>query len=158
MKTSGRSRRGFTLIEVILVIAIIGVLAGVLIFAVGGTKEKADRDSTAVLVSQVCDALERYKLHIGQYPTEEDGGLDALRKQPQFEDEKTGENWAGPYLKSDPTDPWGNALNYQVTETGTDEAKLVPYKVWSNGPNKQDDNGADDDIRNKAWAESEDTQ
>lgn len=149
------SRHGFTLIEVLLVIAIIGVLAGVLIFAVGGTQDKAKRDAVVLLIKQVDTALNRYKLDIGRFPTEEDGGLNALRKVPQFDDEAMNEKWGGPYLEASPVDPWKNPLNYTVTEAGSDEARAVPYKVWSNGENGTDDNGADDDIRNKAWEESE---
>lgn len=150
-----RSRRGFTLIEVLLVIAIIGVLAGVFIFAIGGTQERANKDAARLLVKQVCGALERYKLHIGHYPTEEEGGLDALRKRPDFNDDTMAEKWAGPYLETEPTDAWNNTLNYTPTEPGSEEARTVPYKVWSSGPNGQDDNGADDDIRNKAWEAAE---
>ncbi|MGB2822209.1 MAG: type II secretion system major pseudopilin GspG [Phycisphaerae bacterium] len=150
-----RGRRGFTLIEVLLVIAIIGVLAGVFIFAIGGTQERANKDAARLLVKQVCGALERYKLHIGHYPTEEEGGLDALRKEPDFNDDAMAEKWSGPYLETEPTDAWSNTLNYTPTEPGSEEARTVPYKVWSNGPNGQDDNGADDDIRNKAWEAAE---
>ena len=149
------SRRGFTLIEVLLVIAIIAILAGVLVFFVGGTPEKAKRDATAILIRQVGDALERYKLDIGHYPTVEEGGLGALRKAPTFDDETLTEKWAGPYLKNDPADPWSTPLSYTPAEAGSEDAKMVPYKIWSNGPNKQDDNGADDDIRNKAWEDAE---
>lgn len=158
MKATASRRQGFTLIEVLLVIAIIGVLAGVFIFAIGGQQDKANRDTTALLVKQVSTALQRYKLDIGHFPTEEEGGMEALRKKPTFDDEKLGERWAGPYLESEPVDPWRKPLNYQVTEPGTEEAQTVPYKVWSNGPNGQDDNGADDDIRNKAWADAEETR
>jgi len=150
-----RSRRGFTLIEVLLVIAILGVLAGVFIFAIGGTQERANKDAAKLLIKQVCNALEKYKLHIGHYPTEEEGGLDGLRKKPDFSEEKMGEKWAGPYLQADPTDAWSNRVSYTLTEPGSEEARTVPYKVWSHGPNGQDDNGADDDIRNKAWEEAE---
>ena len=150
-----RSRRGFTLIEVLLVIAIIMVLAGVFIFAIGGTQERANKDAATLLIKQVCGALERYKLHIGHYPTEEEGGLKALRTKPDFNDEAMAEKWAGPYLQTEPTDAWNHVLNYTPTEPGSDEALTVPYKVWSNGPNGQDDNGADDDIRNKAWEDAE---
>jgi len=150
-----RSRRGFTLIEVLLVIAIIGVLAGVFIFAIGGTQDRANKDAAKLLVKQVCNALQRYKLHIGHYPTEEEGGLDALRKKPDFDEEATGEKWAGPYLETDPTDAWDNKLSYTPTDPTSEEAQTVPFKVWSNGPNGQDDNGADDDIRNQAWEEAE---
>jgi general secretion pathway protein G len=150
-----RSRRGFTLVEVLLVIAILGVLAGVFIFAIGGTPEKAKRDAAELLIKQVCGALERYKLHVGHYPTEEEGNLEALRTRPDFDDEAVTEKWAGPYLQTEPTDGWNNTLNYTLTEPGSEEAKTVPYKVWSSGPNGQDDNGADDDIRNKAWQAAE---
>ena len=155
MKASSRRRKGFTLIEVLMVVAILVLLAGVAIVAVTGSGEKAKVKLVAPLLSQLSDALERYKLDIGNYPTEQEGGLDALRKKPEFDDEKTGEKWAGPYLKSEPVDPWGSKISYTPTEAGSEEAQMVPYKIWSFGKNKQDDNGADDDIRNKAWEESE---
>jgi general secretion pathway protein G len=155
MKATRRGRRGFTLIEVILVIAIIVILAGVLIFAIGGTEERAKKDACGLLVRQVCDALDKYKLHVGEYPTEQDGGLQALRTQPEYAEEGKADKWAGPYLKADPVDPWGQQLSYQLTDPGTEEARTVPYKVWSFGPNKQDDNGAEDDIRNRSWEDAE---
>jgi general secretion pathway protein G len=155
MNAARRGRLGFTLIEILLVIAIIGVLASVLIFAIGGTKDKADKDATKVLLQTVCGALERYKVHVQHYPTEEEGGLQGLRTKPNFTNEADGEKWAGPYVESDPVDPWGSPLNYEVMAPGSEEAKTMGYKVWSNGPNKQNDNGADDDIRNKTWDEAE---
>jgi general secretion pathway protein G len=156
MNARRTSRGGFTLVEILLVIAIIGILAGVFIFAVGDTQDKAKKDTTVFLIDgQVCPALERYKLHIGEYPGDADGGLDALIKKPSFTDEKLAEKWAGPYLNTDPVDGWGNKLGYQPSEPGSEEAKTLPYKVWSFGPNKQDDNGAGDDIKNKAWIRSE---
>ena len=68
---------------------------------------------------------------------------------------KLAEKWAGSYLATDPVDAWGNKLGYQLSDPGSEEAKTLPYKLWSFGPNKQDDNGADDDIKNKAWTQSE---
>ncbi len=150
-----KTTSGFTLVEILLVIAIIGILAGVFIFTVGGSQDKAKKDTALLLIEQVGTALERYKLDIGDYPGDEDGGLDALSKKPSYTDEKLAEKWAGPYLKSDPTDGWGNKLGYQPTEAGSEDVQTLPYKVWSFGPNKQDDNGADDDIKNKAWTQSE---
>ncbi|MCD6303776.1 MAG: type II secretion system major pseudopilin GspG [Planctomycetes bacterium] len=158
MTISRKRRRGFTLIEVLMVVAILVLLAGVTIVAVSGTGEKTKIKLVRPLLAQVSDALERYKLDIGSYPTEEEGGLKALRVRPEYSDEKLTDKWAGPYLKSDPIDPWGNPISYQLTEPGTDEAQQVPFKLWSFGPNKQDDNGAEDDIRNKAWEEAEQTQ
>jgi len=157
MRQPKQIRDGFTLVEVLLVVAIIGILATVLIFAVGGTQEKAKKDTTVVLIRQVGEALERYKLDIGHFPLEEEDGLDALVKQPSYTEEGLEEKWAGPYLKVEPVDAWGSKLGYQLSEPGSEEAKTLPYKVWSLGPNKTDDNGADDDIRNKAWEQSEES-
>lgn len=158
MRSSRKHGRGFTLIEVLLVVLIIGLLAGVLVFYAGQTPEKAKKDLTKTLVDQVCGALDRYKLDIGHYPTDEEGGLKALRIKPQFSDEKLGEKWAGPYVKADPLDPWDKALSYQVSDPSSEEAKTLPYKVWSWGPNGQDDNGTNDDIRNRTWEDSEATR
>ena len=155
MNARKNARVGFTLVEILLVIAIIGILAGVFIFTIGGTQDKAKRDTSVFLIEQVGTAMERYKLDIGDYPGDDVEGLDALTKKPSFTDEKLAEKWAGPYLKADPIDGWGNKLGYQPSEPGSDEAKTLPYKLWSFGPNKQDDNGADDDIRNRAWIQSE---
>jgi general secretion pathway protein G len=154
MNTCRNVRGGFTLVEVLLVIAIIGILAGVFIVTVGGTQDKATKDSAVFLIEKVCSKLEQYKLNIGEYPGDAEGGLDALVTKPSFTDEKLAEKWAGPYM-TDPIDGWGNKLGYERSEPGSEEAKTLPYKVWSYGPNKQDDNGADDDIKNKAWIQSE---
>jgi general secretion pathway protein G len=159
MKALGNRRRGFTLIEVLMVVAILVLLAGVLVVSLGSTGEKTNIKLTRVLVAKVSDALERYKLSIGHYPKEDEGGLDALRKKPDFGgDEKMAEKWEGPYLPSEPTDPWGSKISYTVTDPTSPEAQTLPFKVWSFGPNKQDDNGADDDIRNVAWDEAEKTK
>ena len=61
-----------------------------------------------------------------------------------------GQNWRGPYLKEEPTDAWGNKYNYQISQPGTPEADLTPYKLWSNGPDGMD--GTDDDIKN--WSDT----
>ncbi len=137
--------RGFTLIEVLLVILLLGMLATVTIVAIGGTREQSRIKITHVLVEQVVPgALDRYNNDIGHYPTEEEGGLDALRKKPSFgDDEELGEQWAGPYLKKEPKDAWNQALTYEIVEDT--EGGSAQYKLWSNGPNKQ--SGDDDDIK-----------
>lgn len=156
MKALGNRRRGFTLIEVLMVVAILVLLAGVVIVAVTGSGEKAKVKLVQPLLAQVSDALDRYKLDIGHYPTEEEAGLEALRKRPDFGgDEKIVEKWAGPYLKAEAVDPWGSKISYTPTPADSPDVLMIPYKLWSFGPNKQDDNGADDDIRNQAWEQAE---
>jgi general secretion pathway protein G len=155
MNRTRRNRRGFTLLEVLLVVAILGMLATVAIMGYGGIRKKAQKDTTQRLIDGIANQLSLYNNDIGHYPSEEEGGLEALRTKPQFDDEKLEDKWAGPYLTRDPADAWGNTLSYERTEPGTEEADSMPFKVWSNGPNGQDDNGAEDDIRNAAWAAAE---
>jgi general secretion pathway protein G len=143
-----RAGAGFTLVEVLLVILILGMLFGVLIVAIMPAREKARSDTTKLLLDQVENAMERYQMDIGHYPTEEEGGLNALLTKPSFEDEKTGQNWSGPYLKQEPRDSWQRPLHYERVEAAEPGAK--PFHIWSSGADGQD--GTADDIRN--WQEA----
>jgi general secretion pathway protein G len=104
-------------------------------------------------------ALDTYRLNVGHYPNETEGGLDALLKKPQFENEKLGEKWNGPYLKPGTTldDPWGNKLRYELADASNasenEQKGGLPYKLYSVGPDGQPD--TDDDI--KLMAEATDT-
>jgi len=143
---------GFTLVEVLLVLLIVGMLAGVAVVAMSGTRKQAKKDTTKLLLTQIATALDMFESHVNRYPTE-DEGLGALRTKPTFEEEDEGKDWAGPYLKREPKDAWGQKLNYEPVEPGSDEATQgLGYKLWSNGPNKQ--SGDEDDI--KSWSEEED--
>ena len=101
--------RGFTLLELLVVMAIIGLLAGYVgprYFAQIGKSEvkvaRAQMDSLG-------KALDQYRLDTGHYPTQEQG-LAALVKRPQNEP-----RWDGPYLQKElPLDPWGRAFVYKV--------------------------------------------
>ncbi|HOF19215.1 MAG TPA: type II secretion system protein GspG [Phycisphaerae bacterium] len=150
MTNRARTRRAFTLIEVMLVIALVVILAGVVFFTVGRTGEGAKVDMTDVLIKKVSGGVERYCADLGHYPTEEEGGINALVTKPNFETEEAGQRWRGPYLSpEDLKDPWGSALHYEAVTAGDTTAGGKPYKIWSNGPDRQD--GSEDDIRN--WSE-----
>jgi len=146
MSRRSKARRGFTLIEILLVLAIIGMLASVAIVALVGTREGAKKDTTKALVQSVANALDFYNMHIGHYPSEEEGGLQALLTKPAFDSEALAEKWRGPYLKQEPVDSWGNKLNYQLNQAGTTDAAQQPYRLWSNGADGMD--GTEDDIKN----------
>ncbi len=152
MTRQPRRDGGFTLLEVLLVVVILAMLAGVGIFALMGTREKAEKDTTQLLLQDISTALDTFSLHMRRYPTEQEG-LEALRTKPEETGEEApGAQWAGPYLKREPRDAWGQLVNYRPVEAGSPEAAQgLKYKLWSNGPDKQPD--TEDDIRN--WKEEE---
>ena len=138
---------GFTLIEILLVIVIILMLAGALVVFVLPQQEGAEKNTTKLLLNQVSTALDTYRLNVGRYPSEEEGGLGALLVKPSYENEKLGERWQGPYLKRNTKldDPWGYQLRYESVDLSLSEDKsALPYKLYSVGPDGQPD--TDDDI------------
>lgn len=149
MRNRSKARRGFTLIEILLVLAIIGMLAGVAVVALVGTREGAKIDTTKAMLKSIETALETYNMHIGHYPTEEEGNLTALMTKPSFSNETLAEKWRGPYLKNEPRDSWNNTITYQIQQAGTAESTTQGYRLWSNGPDGMD--GTEDDIKN--WTE-----
>lgn len=121
MKKSRKSEFGFTLVELLIVMVIIGLLAALvgpkMFGKVGKSKQKAAKAQITLFET----ALDTYRLDVGKYPTT-DMGLNALREQPEGV-----EQWDGPYLpKEIPLDPWGNKYEYRSPgEHG--EYDLVSY-------------------------------
>jgi general secretion pathway protein G len=149
----------FTLIEILLVIVIILLLAGALVVFVLPQQEGAEKNTTKLLLNQVSTALDTYRLNIGHYPTEQEGGLDALLKKPSFENERLGEKWQGPYLKPGTRldDPWGHKIRYELVDRSAEGEKKggLPYKLSSVGPDGQPD--TDDDIKHLTETETDGT-
>ena len=142
-----RSQGGFTLIEILLVIVIILMLAGALVVFVLPQQEGAEKNTTRLLLTQVAGALDTYRLNMGRYPNEQEGGLNALLVKPTFENERMAEKWRGPYLKPGVRleDPWGHKIRYEMIDRTLDEQKSgPPYKLFSLGPDGQPD--TEDDI------------
>jgi general secretion pathway protein G len=130
---------GFTLLELLVVMVIIGLLAGIVAPRYFAQVGKSQVKAVKAQVDGLDKALEQYRIDVGHLPTNEQG-LAALQLQPSGE-----QNWAGPYLKKDvPLDPWGSPYNYVVPGTHNND-----YDLWSWGRDgKQGGTGEDADIGN----------
>lgn len=104
------THKGFTLVELLVVLAILGLLAGLVgpkvLSQLGGAKSKTAK----VQIHDLEQAAELFKLDVGRYPTQQEG-LIALIQNPG-----TASGWNGPYLKKGevPLDPWGRSYQYVV--------------------------------------------
>jgi general secretion pathway protein G len=139
---------GFSLVEILLVILIIVMLAGALVVYVLPQQEGAQRDTTMLKLRNIQKALDVYKLNIGSYPSEEQGGLRALVERPTFENEKLAAKWNGPYLERGTPldDAWGFLLVYELIDKSLVDDKSGPdFRLFSVGPDGVRE--TDDDLK-----------
>ena len=109
-KTVRCNQDGFTLIELMVVILIIGLLATIVVQNLRSATDKAKRVKAQADISQIKSALDRFYLDAGSYPTS-DQGLPALMAAPTSGNDP--KDWGGPYIERMPLDPWGRAYFYQ---------------------------------------------
>lgn len=107
-----RASRGFTLIEILVVVVILGILAAIVVPRVMDRPGEARIVKAHQDISSIASALNLYKLDNFAYPSTEQG-LDALVAKPSGQPDAP--NWKGPYLQSRsvPKDPWGRPYQYQ---------------------------------------------
>ena len=138
-------RRGFTLMEMLIVLAILVMLVALVVPRFLGAQKKADRQATKVQVEAFRGALERYALDTRTYPATEQG-LQALLSPPadSADSEESGvSGWEGPYLNKNeiPKDPWGHEFQFVYPpERGSADFP----DIWSYGPDGEDN--TEDDI------------
>ena len=132
-------RRGFTLLELLVVMFILVLLAGTVTVLVTKRVEEAKHARAVADIESLGTALEQYRLHNGDYPT----NLDALRERPS---DQEAPKWNGPYIKKPvPNDPWDRPYFYVVPgERNKDSYDL--YTLGRDG--KEGGDGSDADITN----------
>lgn len=105
------SRSGFTLLELLVVIIVLGLLAGLVAPQIFGRVGEAKVTTARTQMALIGTALDSYRLDNGTYPTTEQG-LQALREKPTRDPVPS--NWKGPYLRKEiPLDPWGRPYAYR---------------------------------------------
>lgn len=121
-----KTSAGFTLIEILVVLVIVGMLAGLVGPRIFGKVDAAQVKTAQTQVKMLKGTLETMRLDIGRFPTEAEG-LGMLNTPPA--DEKLKPRWRGPYLDEElPRDPWGNAYQYSLPG-----ANGQPFALFSLG-------------------------
>lgn len=134
VQTSRARAAGFTLIEIMVVVVILGILAATIIPQFMGTTQDAKVSTAKSNVAELESAIERFYIHMDRHPTNEEG-LKVLVDAPSGEDKK----WRGPYIKMLKPDPWGNQYQYRIPSS----RRSTGYDVWSRGADGAD--GGDGD-------------
>ena len=149
-QTSGspdrRRRSGFTLLELLIVLAIIVGLAAMVAPNLLSRRREANEDTTRAMIKNVEDAIKQKTVHNdGDYPQ---GSQEVILQLAEVSTDSRGRE-RDPYLEEVPLDVWGEPFYYEY-DPNRDRTKP---RIWSGGANRQDDGGSGDDITN--WRKEE---
>lgn len=121
----GAAARGFTLLEMIVVLVIIGLLMGLVGPRLFSQADKAKVQTAETQIKMLSGAIQTMRLDIARFPTAEEG-LALLTRRPT--DERTSRSWAGPYLdEAAPLDPWDRPYIYSPEPAGDRPFTLYSY-------------------------------
>lgn len=101
-----RKEVGFSLIELLVVVVIMGILASMAVKQFSGQDDKARQTTAQYSIEVIGTSMDLYRLDVGYYPSS-DEGIEALLEDPG------NDRWQGPYMKKFPMDPWGRAFVYR---------------------------------------------
>ena len=141
MENKNARQKGFSLMELLIVMVILGILVGLAAPQLAGRTDVAKRDAAkADILGGVAIAIDLYNVDMGKYPSTL---LDLVKNN--ADDER----WRGPYLKRGlPKDPWGNSYVYRYPGVTNPDS----YDLYSFGPDKKE--GTTDDITNQVQESS----
>lgn len=132
-----KMRSGFSLIEIVMAIALVALILSVGIPSVMNMMNKGNISSTHAALHSAKNAIDMFHLDTGSYPNE----LNDLIERPS--DERLAARWANPYVEKFPEDAWRHELQYERTPQGTH-----PYELYSFGANGE---GGADEERISIW-------
>jgi general secretion pathway protein G len=135
-----RAARAFTLLEILIALAILGLLVGLAVTNLDKIFGNSQESVVKVFVQEsIKIPLNTYRINMGSFPSTSEG-LQALVTPPA----SNADNWRGPYIADGklPNDPWGEPYQYAYPGTHNKNG----YDIWSKGPDKQ--SGTGDDIGN----------
>lgn len=137
-----KSRRAFTLIELMLVLVILATLSAIVVPKLTGQSKRAKVIATGTQIADLGTALDAFEVGVGRYPTTTEG-LRALIEKPSSE----ADDWQGPYINKNviPLDPWSNEYQYRCPGQYNPDG----FDLYSYGPDGK--MGGDDDITN--WSD-----
>ncbi len=135
----GQGHTGFTLLEMLVVLVIIGLLAGLVGPRMFGKVDSSKVKTAGIQIKMFKGTLETMRLDTNRFPTEKEG-LMLLFHRPTEEPLKS--LWKGPYIDEEiPLDPWGNTYKYQVP--GRDGYPFALYSLGADGKSGGEDTDAD---------------
>lgn len=138
VNTTNRGHGGFTLVELLLVLTILGILAALVVPKFSGRTEQAKLTAAQTQISNFGTALDQFEVDTGAYPKGRNGLNDLLFLP------RDAQNWHGPYLKIDviPNDPWQHPYVYECPG----KHNPTSYDLYSAGPDGR--TGTEDDVCN----------